>query len=85
MAADKRKQELADKSNRMLDKMRHLRDTEQRKRQTSISTPAFHELADDVNATSREIFKIAREQETLGDAIPTGEETIDDADVSGQT
>jgi hypothetical protein len=75
-----KKRELADKSNRMLDKLRHLRDTENLKRKTPISTPTFHELANDVNATSREIFQIAHEQDRLGEAIPTGSQTIDDVE-----
>ena len=75
-----KKRELADKSNRMLEKLRYLRETEKIKRKTPISTPTFHELANQVNATSREIFKIAHEQETLGEEIPTGDETIEDVD-----
>lgn len=74
------KRELADQSNRLLDALRHLKETEERKREMPISTPTFHELANDVNATSREIFRIAREQDELGDAIPTGSDSIDDVD-----
>ena len=74
------KRELAGRSDKLLDALRHLKDTEERKRKVPISTPAFHELANDVNATSREIFRIARDQDDLGDAIPTGSDTIDDVD-----
>jgi hypothetical protein len=74
------KRELAGQSNKLLDALRHLKETEERKREVPISTPAFHELANDVNATSREIFRIAREQDELGDAIPTGSDSIDDVD-----
>jgi hypothetical protein len=77
------KRELAGRSNKLLDALRHLKETEERKRKVPISTPAFHELANDVNATSREIFRIARDQDVLGDTIPTGSETIDDVDGDG--
>ena len=77
------KRELAGQSNKLLDALRHLKKTEERKREVPISTPAFHELANDVNATSREIFRIARDQDELGDAIPTGSDTIDDVDRDG--
>lgn len=74
------KQALAGRSNKLLDALRHLKETEEQKRQVPISTPTFHELANDVNATSREIFRIARDQDHLGDSIPTGSETIEDVD-----
>ncbi len=74
------KRELAGRSDKLLDALRHLKETEERKRKVPISTPAFHELANDVNATSREIFRIARDQDDLGDAIPTGSDTIEDVD-----
>jgi hypothetical protein len=74
------KRELAGKSNKLLDALRHLKESEERKRGVPISTPAFHELANDVNATSREIFRIARDQDELGESIPTGSDSIDDVD-----
>ena len=74
------KRELAGQSNKLLKALRHLKDTEERKREVPISTPTFHELANDVNATSREIFRIARDQDHLGDEIPTGSDTIEDVD-----
>lgn len=77
------KRELASESNKLLDALRHLKETEERKREVPISTPTFHELANDVNATSREIFRIARDQDELGDAIPTGSDSVDDVDRDG--
>jgi hypothetical protein len=74
------KRALARRSNRLLDALRHLKATEERKREVPISTPTFHELANDVNATSREIFRIAREQDHIGEEIPTGSDTIEDVD-----
>jgi hypothetical protein len=75
-----KKQALAGRSDKLLGALRHLKETEQRKREVPISTPTFHELANDVNATSREIFRLAREQDEIGEEIPTGKDTIADVD-----
>jgi hypothetical protein len=79
---DDTKRALADRSNKLLDALRHLRDTEKRKRQLPVSTPAFHELADEVNRTSNEVYRLARQQDILGDTIPTGSESIDETDAA---
>ena len=84
--SDQKKRALADTSNKLLAALRHLRDTEQRKRQLPISSPAFDELAEEVERTSREIFRLARDQDHLGDESEDrvadeatgGSETIDD-------
>lgn len=47
-----------------------------------VSTPAFHELADDVEQTSRRIYSLAREQGRLGNDIPTGSESIEETDAA---
>lgn len=77
---DDPKRALTNRSNKLLDALRHLRDTERRKRDEPISSPEFHKLADEVDRTSRRIFSLAREQEQLGDESPRGEETINDID-----
>jgi hypothetical protein len=82
MAEEKRK--LADRSNRLLAALRRLRDIEKVKRQTPISTPAFHRLAEEVEQTSREIFRLAREQERLGDEIPRGPDDIESVDLAAR-
>jgi hypothetical protein len=74
------KQTLNKRSNELLEAVHHLRETEQRKRNVPISTPAFHDLAKEVDSTSRDIFRLAREQDDLGDRIPTGPDTIEDVD-----
>lgn len=74
-----RPQDLADHSNRLLHAVEELRELEQRKRRETISTPPFHHLADDVKAKSREIFRIADDQEALGDRIPTQSDLSIDA------
>ncbi len=87
---DEKKRALADASNKLLAALRHLRDTEQRKRQLPISSPAFDELADEVEKTSREIYNLARNQDRFGDESedrladesPGGSETIEDVDRS---
>lgn len=76
------KRALTNRSNRLLEALRRLRDMETRKRHEPISSPGFHALAKDVDKTSREIFRLAREQDDLGDQVPRGRETIDDVDRS---
>ena len=73
-----KKRALADHSNRLLEALRRMRDTEKRKRQEPISTPKFHKLADEVNRASNEVFRLAREEERLGDESPRGTDSIDD-------
>jgi hypothetical protein len=77
---DPEKRTLANRSNRLLEELRHMRDVEKRKREEPISSPKFHALADEVDKSSREVFRLARDQERLGDQIPTGSDTIDDVD-----
>lgn len=81
--SDEKKRALAGTSNKLLAALKHLRDTEQRKRQLPIASPAFDELAAEVERTSREIFRLARHQDRLGDEAeesPRGAETIEDVD-----
>lgn len=77
---DDTKRPLANRSNKLLEALRHLRDTEKRKREQPISSPGFHELADEVDRTSRRIFSLGREQERLGNESPRGLESINDVD-----
>ena len=72
------KRALAGKSDEMLEALRELKATEARKRREPISTPMYHMLADDVYAQSRRIFRIAIEEDQLGDESERGAETIDD-------
>jgi hypothetical protein len=71
---------LADLSSRLLEALRHMRDTERRKRQEPISSPRFHKLATEVERMSREVFRLARREERVGDEAPRGAITIDDID-----
>lgn len=72
------KRALTGKSDEMLEALRELKATEARKRREPISTPMFHMLADDVFAQSRRIFRIAIEEDELGDESERGVESIDD-------
>jgi hypothetical protein len=74
------KRALTNRSNHLLEALRQLRTTEKRKRDEPISTPKFHQLADDVEEISRRIFSIARQEEQLGDEAPRGDVTINDID-----
>ncbi len=76
MAEEKR--ELATKSDRLLDALGQLRETETKKRREAISTSEFHRLADQVTEQSEDIFRIAHEQDQLGEAAQTGDETIEE-------
>jgi len=75
------KRELAKRSDKMVEALTDLKETEAQKRKEPISTPRFHELADEVTAKSKAIFDLAKVQDQLGEAAETGDETIDD--VSG--
>ena len=64
--ADKEKSEHADRSAELLDALRRLKETEQRKRREPISSESFHRLADEVDAISHEVFSIARDERSIG-------------------
>jgi hypothetical protein len=62
-----------------------MREVEKRKRAEPISSPKFHALADEVDKVSRDVFRLARDEERLGDEIPRGSDTIDDVDHRDRT
>ena len=76
--SDKKKSELASKSDELLDTLRTLTETEQRKRDEPISSESFHALANEVDALSHEVWSIARDQDFTGERIPSSDETIED-------
>ena len=71
---------LTDKSNQILKAVEELHTMEERKRTEQISSPPFHELAEDIREKSREIFRIATVQEELGDQADRNGESIEDLD-----
>jgi hypothetical protein len=80
--ADQKKSELAARSDELLDALQKLKDTEERKRHEPISSEAFHELANEVDALSHEVFSIARDQRDIGEDTEPGDETIEDVDAN---
>lgn len=80
---DDPKRELADRSGELLEELGHLKETEELKRQESISTAPFHELADEVSASIRRVFVLGAQSEELGDRAETGDLTIEDIERIG--
>ena len=76
--ADKEKSELADRSAELLDALRRLKETENRKRHEPISSESFHRLANEVDAISHEVFTIARDERSIGNRTTRSNETIED-------
>jgi hypothetical protein len=74
------KRELTDRSAQILGAIDDLRRMETEKRSQPISTPRFHRLAEDITRTSREVFRIAIDQEEIGDQAQRGEQSIEDID-----
>ena len=81
---DPKKSELATRSDELLDAVRRLKDTEQRKRQEPISSESFHKLANEVDAISHEVFSIARDQRNIGNETERSDKNIDDVDAEKQ-
>jgi hypothetical protein len=77
-SADDPKHQLSDRSDQILDAIEELHEMESAKREVPISTPTFHRLAEQITAKSRDVFRIARDQEAVGEEAPTGDETIQD-------
>jgi len=77
---DQKKSELAGRSDELLEALQKLKDTEQRKRHEPISSDSFHQLANEVDALSHEVFSIARDQRHLGEDTERTDETIEDVD-----
>ena len=77
---DPNKTKLASTSDELLDALRELKDTEQRKRHEPISSDEFHRLANEVDAISHEVFTLARDQRDLGERTSRTVETIEDVD-----
>ena len=55
-------------SRALLDKLHELKDLEVQKRGEARSTPAFHELAEDVADTAGEVFRLAVTEQVVGDS-----------------
>jgi hypothetical protein len=75
---EKEKSELADRSEDLLDALQRLKETETRKRHEPISSETFHQLANEVDAISHEVFSIARDERSIGDRTTRSDDTIED-------
>jgi hypothetical protein len=73
-----KKQQLETASDRLMAEAATVRRLEAEKRTHPISTPEFHALADKIADHARHVFRLADDEEEMGDEIPTGRDTIDD-------
>jgi hypothetical protein len=74
------KRELRDRSAQILGAIDDLHQMETEKRRQPISTPQFHHLAEDITRKSRDVFRIAIDQEEIGDKAQRGEQSIEEID-----
>jgi hypothetical protein len=65
-------------SDELLRAIDDLKAIEQRKREVPVSTPEFHDYADQANAASRRIFEVNDEQFELGEELEEGTPPIND-------
>jgi len=72
---DKRRHEVADTSDRLMERLTTLKAIEAEKRQDPMSTPHFHELAEEVTQISRDIFSLALNEERTGDDLSQSQAT----------
>src|SRR4051795_10427775 len=56
-------------SDSLLDAVREIRDLERTKRTQKLSSPEFHQTAEEITDKSRRVFDIARDEEDEGDAL----------------
>jgi hypothetical protein len=64
-------QEVRQSSDALLDAIRKLHDLEREKRTQELSTPEFHAMAREITERSREVFRLAAEEERAGDEVDT--------------
>jgi chromatin remodeling complex protein RSC6 len=60
-------------SDALLDAVREIHDLEREKRGEQISTPEFHDKAREITDRSREVFRIAAEEEKAGEETDDAE------------
>jgi hypothetical protein len=61
-------------SDALLDAVRELQDLEREKRAEEFSTPEFHAKAREITELSREVFRLAAEEERAGNEIESPED-----------
>jgi hypothetical protein len=70
--------DLAATSSEILENVEKLKSLEVRRREANISTPRFHEVTDEIEATSKAIWAEAYRERTLAKDIDTTDVTIED-------
>jgi hypothetical protein len=56
-------------SDALLEAVRTLHDLEREKRRQQMSSPEFHDMAREITARSREVFRVAADEERAGDEL----------------
>jgi hypothetical protein len=68
-------------SDALLDAVRELHDLEVERRGEQMSTPEFHDKAREITERSREVFRIAAEEERAGNEVDSPQDkTTNDVD-----
>jgi hypothetical protein len=70
-------------SDALLDGLEKMKHAEQRKRRQQISTPEFHELADEVEKESARVFRLAQGEAALDDRTDETGTTIEETPEEG--
>jgi hypothetical protein len=70
---------LREDSDSLLDAVREIRDLERAKRTQKLSSPEFHQTAEEITDKSRRVFDIARDEEDQGNSLDgPSEKTTED-------
>jgi small-conductance mechanosensitive channel len=69
MHEESKERDLREHSDRLLSKVREIQAMERTKREEEISSPEFHALADSIVDTSREVFRLAAEQQETSEQM----------------
>jgi NTP pyrophosphatase (non-canonical NTP hydrolase) len=72
------KQELEAISDRLMAEAGAVKRLEAIKRSHPISSPEFHELAEEIADHARQVFRLADEEDAVGDRIPRDGDDIND-------
>jgi len=69
--SDERHRKVRDDSDELLTALDRLKNMERAKRDTDISTPPFHDLAEEVEQQARHVFDVAAAETVHGEVAPT--------------
>ncbi len=86
MGEEQQRRNVRRSSDQLLAAVDELKAVERRKRQTEMSTPEFHRLADEVFEKARDVWRTAADEDVAGDALsePQGV-TTEEQPPDGQT